>query len=78
MRLSCRTEEQKWFFCLWHSPTEDKQCAIQVAINTLAIAIIIIIITIISAIPSTTSQQVCVGRTTEQVSLEEAISVIFR
>ena len=75
MRLSCRTEEQKWFFCLWHSPTEDKQCAIQVAINTLAIAIII---TIITAIPSTTSQQVCVGRTTEQVSLEEAISVIFR
>ena len=75
MRLSCRTEEQKWFFCLWHSPTEDKQCAIQVAINTLAIAIII---TIITVIPSTTSQQVCVGRTTEQVSLEEAISVIFR
>ena len=30
VRLSCRTEEQQWFFCLWHSPTEDKQCAIQV------------------------------------------------
>ena len=28
--LSCRTDDQQWFFCLWHSPTRDKQCAIQV------------------------------------------------
>ena len=29
--LSCRTDDQQWFFCLWHSPTRDKQCAIQVS-----------------------------------------------
>ena len=28
VRMSCRTDKQ-WFFCLWHSPMQDKQCAIQ-------------------------------------------------
>ena len=28
VRMSCRTDK-KWFFCLWTSPGEDKQCAIQ-------------------------------------------------
>ncbi|XP_023336101.1 uncharacterized protein LOC111707264 [Eurytemora carolleeae] len=28
VRLSCRTDTQ-WFFCLWHSPSQDIQCAIQ-------------------------------------------------
>ena len=28
VRMSCRTEKQ-WFFCLWYSPRQDKQCAIQ-------------------------------------------------
>ena len=28
VRMTCRTEKQ-WFFCLWHSPSQDKQCAIQ-------------------------------------------------
>jgi len=28
VRLSCETDTQ-WFFCLWHSPSEDVQCAIQ-------------------------------------------------
>ena len=28
VRMSCRTEKQ-WFFCLWYSPKQDKQCAIQ-------------------------------------------------
>ena len=28
VRMSCRTDKQ-WFFCLWHSPSQDKQCAIQ-------------------------------------------------
>ena len=28
VRMSCRTEKE-WFFCLWQSPGEDKQCAVQ-------------------------------------------------
>lgn len=28
VHMSCRTEKQ-WFFCLWYSPRQDMQCAIQ-------------------------------------------------
>ena len=29
LSLSC-SSSSPWFFCLWHSPRGDKQCAIQV------------------------------------------------
>jgi len=29
LRLSCTTAKP-WFFCLWHSPQENKQCAIRI------------------------------------------------
>ena len=37
VRMSCRTEKE-WFFCLWQSPGEDKQCAVCAGSNRIRLS----------------------------------------